>query len=194
VNLATGGFRCFACGAKGGDVIAFLRLRYGLDFVSACRQLGAWKVDRRISASALRDLKRHRERQDQCVATIAEKFRELRVFYRDEIYLCEQSQRWTSELLRDPSITPEEVEFCWRTLASILSQLRSAIAAYYLLSFGRVGECLDFVRHPEGRDSAIQAVLDRGTVCDDRGFTMEVDFGLGQTPAADRHGMDLTFP
>jgi DNA primase len=35
VNLVTGGFNCFACGVKGGDIIAFTMKLYGLDFVEA---------------------------------------------------------------------------------------------------------------------------------------------------------------
>lgn len=43
VNVETGAFRCFACGARGGDVIAFQMRRYHQDFKSACKALGAWK-------------------------------------------------------------------------------------------------------------------------------------------------------
>lgn len=39
VNLETGGFKCFACGAKGADIIAFIQLRDGLSFPEALRQL-----------------------------------------------------------------------------------------------------------------------------------------------------------
>ena len=43
VNVETGAFRCMACGAKGGDVLAFHRLRYGLMFREAAQALGAWR-------------------------------------------------------------------------------------------------------------------------------------------------------
>jgi DNA primase len=46
VNTETGAFRCMACGAKGGDVLAFHRKRYGLSFVQAARDLGAWESAR----------------------------------------------------------------------------------------------------------------------------------------------------
>lgn len=36
-------FRCFACDARGGDVVAFEMLRSGADFKSAARALGAWR-------------------------------------------------------------------------------------------------------------------------------------------------------
>jgi hypothetical protein len=39
VNLDSGGFNCFGCGAKGGDVIAFVRLRAGLSFPAALKHL-----------------------------------------------------------------------------------------------------------------------------------------------------------
>ena len=39
LNFTHGGFNCFACNARGGDVVAFHRLRYGLDFKEAMRQL-----------------------------------------------------------------------------------------------------------------------------------------------------------
>lgn len=43
INADSGGFVCHACGVKGGDVLAFHRQRYGLDFVSAAKELGAWR-------------------------------------------------------------------------------------------------------------------------------------------------------
>ena len=43
VNLETGAFRCFACGACGRDLIAFQMSRYQQDFRLACKALGAWK-------------------------------------------------------------------------------------------------------------------------------------------------------
>lgn len=44
VLLETGAFRCMACGARGGDVLAFYRLRHGVNFVEAAKALGAWEV------------------------------------------------------------------------------------------------------------------------------------------------------
>jgi DNA primase len=39
VNLETGGFVCFACGVKGGDIIAFVMALHGLNFVEALAKL-----------------------------------------------------------------------------------------------------------------------------------------------------------
>ncbi len=46
VNTETGAFVCMAgCGARGGDVVAYHRAAHGLDFVKACKDLGAWVDD-----------------------------------------------------------------------------------------------------------------------------------------------------
>jgi len=45
VNLDTGAFCCFACGAKGGDIITFCQLRHGLSFPDALKAIAdAWGV------------------------------------------------------------------------------------------------------------------------------------------------------
>jgi hypothetical protein len=43
IHSERGAFRCFACGAHGGDVLAFEMLRSCADFKSAARALGAWR-------------------------------------------------------------------------------------------------------------------------------------------------------
>ena len=40
VSLVDGHFRCFACGASGGDIVALHRLITGQKFVEAVRELG----------------------------------------------------------------------------------------------------------------------------------------------------------
>ena len=39
INLETGGFNCFSCGEKGGDIIAFTMALYGLNFPEALAKL-----------------------------------------------------------------------------------------------------------------------------------------------------------
>lgn len=41
-NSDKGAFKCMACGAKGGDILAFHMQRTGLSFIAACKDLGAW--------------------------------------------------------------------------------------------------------------------------------------------------------
>lgn len=40
LHLVSGGFHCFSCGAKGGDVLAFHQKRHGLTFKAAVHALG----------------------------------------------------------------------------------------------------------------------------------------------------------
>jgi len=45
VNLDTGAFTCFACGAKGADIIAFTQLRHGLNFPDALKAIAdTWGI------------------------------------------------------------------------------------------------------------------------------------------------------
>lgn len=44
VRLETGAFRCMASHVRGGDVLNFHRLCYGMNFEEAARDLGAWEA------------------------------------------------------------------------------------------------------------------------------------------------------
>ncbi|MEP6605586.1 MAG: CHC2 zinc finger domain-containing protein [Nitrosospira sp.] len=39
VNLETGAFKCFSCGAKGGDIVTFIQQRDALTFNEALQKL-----------------------------------------------------------------------------------------------------------------------------------------------------------
>jgi hypothetical protein len=43
VRVETGAFKCMACGAHGGDVLAFHQQLHGMTFKAAAVHLGAWK-------------------------------------------------------------------------------------------------------------------------------------------------------
>lgn len=45
INLESGGFHCWGCAARGGDVLAFHMAHAGVDFVDACKALGCWVDD-----------------------------------------------------------------------------------------------------------------------------------------------------
>jgi hypothetical protein len=47
VNLETGGFYCFGCQAKGGDIVSFVMKRDGVSFQEAAKALGAWNDEGR---------------------------------------------------------------------------------------------------------------------------------------------------
>jgi hypothetical protein len=43
VNVVTGAFKCFPCGASGGDVLAFHMQNHDLGFIDAARAMGCWR-------------------------------------------------------------------------------------------------------------------------------------------------------
>lgn len=45
INLASGGWCCMACDAKGGDIVSYEQQISGCDFVTACKRLGCWVDD-----------------------------------------------------------------------------------------------------------------------------------------------------
>lgn len=47
INLHSGAWVCMACGAKGGDVLAYHMAAYGLEFIAAAKDLNAWVDDGR---------------------------------------------------------------------------------------------------------------------------------------------------
>ena len=42
IKVGSGAFVCMACGARGGDVLAYQMAAYGQSFIQAAKQLGAW--------------------------------------------------------------------------------------------------------------------------------------------------------
>lgn len=45
INTDSGAFACMACGASGGDVLAYEMQATGAEFIDACKALGAWTGD-----------------------------------------------------------------------------------------------------------------------------------------------------
>lgn len=45
INTQTGAWVCMSCGEKGGDVLGYYMASHGIEFVDACKALGAWVDD-----------------------------------------------------------------------------------------------------------------------------------------------------
>lgn len=45
IHKGRGNYRCHACGAKGGDILAFYMSVKRKDFIQAAKDLGAWEVN-----------------------------------------------------------------------------------------------------------------------------------------------------
>ncbi len=177
VNVRSGAFNCFSCGAHGGDVIDFVMQRDGLNFKSAAIALGAWERGATVNGDVRAEIVRRQQRRaarDMTVDRLLAAERSLRLQYRSEVHLLESSQRKTAERLRSPAITPQERNDCLGCLQVLLPEIREALAAYYLLAFASIAERVDFITHPDTRDAAIQSVLERGFIRDDAGRVYEV--------------------
>jgi hypothetical protein len=170
VNVDTGAWHCFGCGAHGGDVVSFIMQRDRIDFPNACKLLGAWKdIDdnerRRLAAESARQ-QQERERALQ----MNEAEHRLRMGYRSEIHVLEGARRDATVRLGNPEGSPEG----WDLLTLIQDELRQALASYYLLSFGTSAEREEFARAPAWRDHAVVGILNRGYIRDDAGHITEV--------------------
>ena len=54
IHMERGAFICMACGAKGGDVLAYHMAAHGLGFVDAAKALGAYQEGGKPAAAGLR--------------------------------------------------------------------------------------------------------------------------------------------
>jgi CHC2 zinc finger len=180
VNLRSGGFHCFACGAEGGDVIDFVQLRCGMTFKAAAKALGAWRSD--LSQTERRLLEEQRRRRIQKQQSDQEFEAEAKRLCLDVQRKLREHDRFQHEIgnrlkeLNDgaPERFRNESEFWWKYFADTFPKIRSLTAAYYLLCFGSKAERADYVLRPEKRESLIDDILSVGYVRDDQGRYMTV--------------------
>ena len=77
INIETGGFKCWNCDEKGGDVLAYHMAVHGMEFVDAAKALGAWiddgrpAVQHKPTAFSPRDALQLLEREAMLVAVAA---------------------------------------------------------------------------------------------------------------------------
>jgi hypothetical protein len=132
VNLDSGGFYCFGCEAKGGDVVAFVRLRDRCDFKTACQSLGVWHAnvtaDERVKITRLQQEREwHRERE----AEQKKNERRARLDLRNELHTAVKLyRRVDGELHR---LGPE-AEDHWSALPPLLDDWRLSEAAYCVVA------------------------------------------------------------
>lgn len=100
VNLGTGGFHCFNCGVKGGDVVAFVMIRDRVDFKDACRRLGVWDKTSTVTADQVRAHQRAREKELAAIREKKEAERRERMAVRDEIHADNHLIKDISDSLR----------------------------------------------------------------------------------------------
>jgi DNA primase len=59
VKVNNGAYRCFVCNAKGGDILDFHQQRHNLNFVQACRELGAWVEGSKLTINQMKKRPTH---------------------------------------------------------------------------------------------------------------------------------------
>jgi len=116
-----GGFYCHGCQAKGGDVLAYMRLRHNLTFKQAAQQLGAWVADREQQREIHRR-EQERQRQLEQEADRLEQGRPERIAARDWFHATERLYKEAC------------AEHDWALMSELLEPLREAESHYCRLA------------------------------------------------------------
>jgi hypothetical protein len=130
-----GGFFCFGCGVKGGDIVAFVRLRDQCDFPSACKSLGCWDSVSDADPYGIAQKAAERQKKQAEEAKLKRLAHEQRIQLRNQVHTAARIQRDSSDrliqLLKGAVENyPQEQEHCWSTLALCLDDLRESEAQY----------------------------------------------------------------
>ena len=146
MNLNHGGFYCFGCSARGGDIVAFLMQKDRLPFRRACELLGCWRqVNNPDEARRIeREKLEHEAKRQRELARVAEQKRQ-RLAVRDHLHTLESLQRECSKTLdelekKEPGTDSPQKDLCWASLAVLASQIRDAEQEYARLSGIEVGQ------------------------------------------------------
>ncbi len=115
VDIERGLFHCFSCGV-GGDVVEFVKLRDGVDFITAARTLGALRPLGQVEAQVYwrdRDAKKAiRQRKDDA--------------------FCESLELLLKEMLIYEAVRDWAFRQCQGELQSLAEQLITAVGADYV--------------------------------------------------------------
>jgi DNA primase len=139
INLEGGGFFCFSCGEKGGDVVDFVMKRYGMSFKAAALSLGAWDESNKIGLRQIREARKRRDELDLAKAATIVQERRRRIAARDWLHFLErlydEDTARLSELRQGAREQfPGEEEACWEFLAWALPEIRKTAEEYQSLS------------------------------------------------------------
>jgi hypothetical protein len=131
VNLDSGGFYCFGCAVKGGDIIAYVQLRDRCSFKTACKTLGVWRdvitADERLEITR-REQERDWNRQREAQQKDAERRQRLRL--RDELHVDVRLYQELAGQLHTLGPVAEAAAPCWAALPVVLDVLRVDEADY----------------------------------------------------------------
>jgi hypothetical protein len=167
---------CHRCHGGDGDVFSLYQFIYSCSFADAVGELAATAGITPMDADRMQLHGRYRQQALQAQAALEFKpgLRDLRLHYREQIHCYERILHDTRERMNVEGISKEDWETCGNVVSLALDELREAVAAYFLLSFGTISEQREFLENPEWRPAALNGLLARGIVRDDQGHTMEV--------------------
>jgi hypothetical protein len=136
LHLESGAFRCFGCGAKGGDVLSFARLRYHMDFRQAAGYVGAFIEVTPEGRKQMDKARRERERAEAAAAAEKEDERHERIEARDWLHALEslyaEAASRLSELRQGAHEDfPGEAEYCLLIMSEELDRIRQAETRYW---------------------------------------------------------------
>jgi len=134
INLLTGGFNCFNCGVHGSSIVDYVMLRDHVGFTMACKILGAWDDNNRVSRAEVVLFKRAREQRGALAAQKAEAERQRRIEVRDELHLMERCSDFASHRLNSVGPKGPEAEHCWMIMSITLPMIRERDAEYRRLA------------------------------------------------------------
>ena len=165
LNLNTGGFCCFGCGARGGDVIDFLMLRDNLEFKSAAKGLGAWDLGADAKVARMQSEARQREQERR--HAYENKERRLRLDLNAEL-------SFYNRILHEAWRT--QTDHSWGIAANAFELRRRVAAGHALLAFGPTTQRKCFVEGDDiERENIITEIVNSGYVRDDKGYSLEVE-------------------
>jgi hypothetical protein len=123
-NVENGSWVCWG-GCGKGDLISFVRKRYGLSFVDACRYLKAWDGDSSFqpqpkAAVPFLTLDFAIEGEQYSVSVRDEPKYEARI----RRFYCDARERLTELLRGNPEEYPGETESCWESCAIFHDEIR----------------------------------------------------------------------
>jgi DNA primase len=134
-----GAFHCFGCGAKGGDLIAFIRLRDRVSFKEACQQLGCWRETSPDDLAKVRRLERDKEAKRQAESQRQQQEKLERIKVRDALHTLEafrdQKSRQLDQLEAEtPGVETQDKEFLWQMLSLLETQIVEAEREYRVMA------------------------------------------------------------
>jgi hypothetical protein len=119
LNLESGAFRCFGCGAKGGDVLSFARLRYHLDFRQAAGYVGALREVTSEGRKRMNKERRERLRAETAAAAEKEDERHELLESREHLHAVETLYQEACD------------EHDWYLMSELLPRIRQAETRYW---------------------------------------------------------------